>query len=653
MKQEQPNGPAGRFGPPAPDSGAADTVGAAGSPVPEPSMRWRLIRLAMLGFDVLSLMAGLILATTARYQGSLDRMNGHGLLVGMALSALVFVLAATALRLHHGRYAVGSAEELEGLGLAVAIAQGVVLVVVAAAGSPRLLPLSVPPIAAVLSLAIMTVFRLTIRSQREGAVRPRAGQRTLVFGAGRAGDQLIRSMLGDPSSPFLPVGLLDDDPAKRHLRIRGVRMMGGRERMTAAAELTGADVLVVALPSAESDLVRDLSERADRAGLTVKVLPRMSDLLDRRVGIRDVRDIDVTDLLGRRQIDTNVGEIAHYLRGRRVLVTGAGGSIGSELCRQIQGFGPAELLMLDRDESALHALQLTMFGEARLDLPQAVLADIRDGEALEQLFAERRPDVVFHTAALKHVNMLEQYPDEGWKTNVLGTRNVLEAATAVGVGHFINVSTDKAADPVNVLGHTKRMAEQLTATFAAQATGRYLSVRFGNVLGSRGSVLETFAAQIARGGPLTITDPDVTRYFMTIPEAVQLVIQAGAIGRGGEALVLDMGTPVKIGDVAAQLIRQEGRPIEIKVTGLRPGEKLHEDLFGAGEQDERPIHPMISHVPVPPLKPGALDRLGTRYALDLSANVAARLPAARTEDRPVTGRAGVPADSSSAGARSR
>jgi FlaA1/EpsC-like NDP-sugar epimerase len=300
-------------------------------------------------------------------------------------------------------------------------------------------------------------------------------------------------------------------------------------------------------------------------------------------------------------VDTDVAEIADYLRDQRVLVTGAGGSIGSELCRQIAAFGPAELLMLDRDESALHAVSLSIHGEARLDLPQAVLADIRDGEALRELFLQRRPDVVFHAAALKHVNMLEQYPAEGWKTNVLGTRNVLEAATAVGVSHFINVSTDKAADPVNVLGRTKRMAERLTATYAQQNEGRFLSVRFGNVLGSRGSVLETFAAQIARGGPLTVTHPDVTRFFMTIPEAVQLVIQAGAIGNGGEALVLDMGQPVRIADVAAQLIAMDGRPINILFTGLRPGEKLHEELFGSHEQDSRPVHPLVSHVPVPAL----------------------------------------------------
>jgi FlaA1/EpsC-like NDP-sugar epimerase len=257
--------------------------------------------------------------------------------------------------------------------------------------------------------------------------------------------------------------------------------------------------------------------------------------------------------------------------------------------------------MLDRDESALHAVSLALHGEARLDLPEAVLADIRDAEAVRGLFTQRRPDVVFHAAALKHVNMLEQYPDEAWKTNVLGTRNVLAAATAVGVGHFINISTDKAADPANVLGRTKRMAERLTATYAARTDGSYLSVRFGNVLGSRGSVLATFAAQIAQGGPLTVTHPEVTRYFMTIPEAVQLVIQAGAIGQRGEALVLDMGEPVRIADVARQLIALSDLPLEIVYTGLRPGEKLHEELFGLGEIDHRPAHPLISHVPVPGL----------------------------------------------------
>jgi FlaA1/EpsC-like NDP-sugar epimerase len=563
---------------------------------------WTLARLAILVGDLLSLHAGLVLMSVARYDGDIEQIQLRGLLVCSAVGALTFLAVSAALRLHQGRHAVGSAEEVKSLGVAVVLAALAVESVDLAAGSPRWLPLSVPLSGAAVSFVVMLGFRWILRSQREGAVRPRTGQPTLVFGAGDAGHQLIRSMLGSPDSPYLPVGLLDDDPSKRHARIRGIRMLGTRRQLADAAASTGAQVLVIAMPSADSALVRDISQRATAAGLTVKILPTLSDLLGAaRVGIRDVRDIDIADLLGRHQVDTDVAEIADYLRDQRVLVTGAGGSIGSELCRQIAAFGPAELMMLDRDESALHAVSLSIHGEARLDLPQAVLADIRDGEALRELFLQRRPDVVFHAAALKHVNMLEQYPAEGWKTNVLGTRNVLEAATAVGVSHFINVSTDKAADPVNVLGRTKRMAERLTATYAQQNEGRFLSVRFGNVLGSRGSVLETFAAQIARGGPLTVTHPDVTRFFMTIPEAVQLVIQAGVIGNGGEALVLDMGEPVRIADVAAQLIAMDGRPINILFTGLRPGEKLHEELFGSDEQDSRPVHPLVSHVPVPAL----------------------------------------------------
>ncbi len=570
--------------------------------------RWRAFRLALLLSDLLSLYAGLVLGAAARYDGDVGRMHAGHLLVVAGAGAVTFGAMSLLLRLHQGRYAVGTSDEFRGLALALAPTAVVgCLVVLVAPG--RLVPLSVPVIGAVLAFMLMLGCRLMIRVQREGALRPRAGLPSLVFGAGEAGDQLIRSMLCDPESRYLPVGLLDDDPRKRHLRVRGVRMFGGREAIASAARQSGAEVLIIALPSADSALVRDLSQRATAAGLAAKVLPSASDLLSDRVGIRDIRDINIADLLGRRQIDTHVDDVAGYLTGKRVLVTGAGGSIGSELCRQIAGFRPAELMMLDRDESALHAVQLSMHGEAWLDQQEVLLADIRDGEALRVLFDQRRPQVVFHAAALKHVNMLEQYPAEAWKTNVVGTENVLEAATSVQVSHFINISTDKAAAPINVLGRSKRLAEQLTATYARRNAGRFLSVRFGNVLGSRGSVLETFAAQIARGGPVTVTDPEVTRYFMTIPEAVQLVIQAGAIGRRGEALVLDMGMPVRIADVAAALIAMEGRPIPIRFTGLRPGEKLHEDLFAAGEPDSRPFHPLISHVPVPPLQAGARGRV--------------------------------------------
>ena len=283
-------------------------------------------------------------------------------------------------------------------------------------------------------------------------------------------------------------------------------------------------------------------------------------------------------------------------------MTGAGGSIGSELCRQIDRYDPDELIMLDRDESALHAVQLSLSGRALLDSDDVVLADIRDRDALMRIFEQRRPHVVFHAAALKHLPMLEQYPAEAVKTNVMGTVNVLDAADACGVASFVNVSTDKAANPSSVLGYSKRVAERLTSGHSRTCAGSYLSVRFGNVLGSRGSVLTTFARQIADGGPVTVTDPDVTRFFMTIEEACQLVVQAAAIGSAGEALVLDMGEPVSILGVARQLIERSGRPMDIEFTGLRAGEKLHEELFADGEpQDHRPRHALVSHVPVPPL----------------------------------------------------
>jgi FlaA1/EpsC-like NDP-sugar epimerase len=298
-----------------------------------------------------------------------------------------------------------------------------------------------------------------------------------------------------------------------------------------------------------------------------------------------------------------VASVAGYLTGRRVLVTGAGGSIGSELCRQIHQYKPAQLIMLDRDESALHAVQLSIHGRAMLDTPDVVLADIRDAQRVLEIFERLRPEVVFHAAALKHLPMLEQYPAEAVKTNVWGTLAVLDAAKAASVHRFVNISTDKAANPVSVLGYSKRLAEGLTAAAAAETGDTFLSVRFGNVLGSRGSVLTAFTAQIEAGGPVTVTDPEVTRYFMTVQEAVQLVIQAAALGQAGEALVLDMGEPVRIDDVARRLIDMSGRCVDVVYTGLREGEKVHEELFGTGEADRRPVHPLLSHITVPAVEP--------------------------------------------------
>jgi FlaA1/EpsC-like NDP-sugar epimerase len=442
--------------------------------------------------------------------------------------------------------------------------------------------------------------RYTWRLVREQLRRPSelTAKKILIYGAGEGGIQIVNTMLRNPNSSYLPVGFLDDNSSTHRLSISGVPVLGGRESMQKAASRTGASTLLIAIPSAESGVVSEIAELARLAKLEVKILPAVQNLDERPVDTSDIRDLTDEDLLGRRRVKINLDEISEYLVNRRVLVTGAGGSIGSELCRQLVRFNPAEIIMLDRDESALHEVQLSIYGRALLDTPQTVLADLRDETAINAIFETRKPQVVFHAAALKHLPVLERYPNEAYQTNVLGTLTMLKAARRAGVEVFINISTDKAANPISVLGYSKRIAERLTADFAyGSGAGKYISVRFGNVLGSRGSVLMSFRDQIAKGGPVTVTHRGVTRYFMTISEAVQLVIQAGAIGSTGEILVLDMGKPVNIYDVAEQLVRNSSKQIKIEVVGLRVGEKVHEELFGTGEIDERPRHPLISHVP--------------------------------------------------------
>lgn len=554
----------------------------------------------LLSFDAAVWVSAMCFASLARLDFEPETVQWKATLTAAAAAAILFTLGAWITRLHDGRAPLGSLDETIRLA-AVTLIVGMV-VYFANLLVFKTLPRSVPLIATICAIVMMAWGRALVRSIRENAAvagRAQRGQPVLVIGAGSGGRQLIRSMHSDPTSRWYPVGLLDDDPHNRHLRVDGVPVVGTTSDLVAAAAKSSVSTVVVAIPSASAAFLRQISAMAVDGRLAVKILPGVNDLLNGRAGIHDVRDIDLPDLLGRRQIDTDIASIAGYLTGQRVLVTGAGGSIGSELCRQISRWQPASLMMLDRDESALHAVQLSIEGRAMLDSPDIILADIRDEPRIRQIFADRRPQVVFHAAALKHLPMLEQYPAEAVKTNIWGTLTVLEAAKAAGVERFVNISTDKAANPCSVLGYSKRIAEGLTASIAAEAEGTYLSVRFGNVLGSRGSVLTAFAAQIADGGPVTVTHPDVTRYFMTVDEAVQLVIQAAIAGRDGEALVLDMGDPVRIDSVARHLIELSGEEIDIEYTGLREGEKMHEDLFSTGEPDHRPVHPLMSHVEVP------------------------------------------------------
>jgi FlaA1/EpsC-like NDP-sugar epimerase len=564
---------------------------------------------AELGYDIIVWIWGMLVAAWVT-RDLPDAAVTQSFSLRVTLAVCVLSPASGLLAgLYQSRYQRGSLAEVVGVGTA---AVGTCLAL--AALTMFVIPGQHAPLATVAGATVFAVLAMlgaryvlfAVRQRIRTPATAQAAVKVIVFGAGEAGSQLVHSLLTQPDAEYRPVALLDDDPDKRRLRIVGVPVLGDRSAMAQAAARTGATVLVIAIARASGTAIRDLSAQAERCGLVPKVVPSITELLSGVERIEGVRDPRISDLLGRRPVQTDVASVAGHFAGKRILITGAGGSIGSELCRQLHRFNPAELIMLDRDESALHAVQLDLHGRALLDSDGSVLADIRDQRRIWQVFDQFRPQIVFHAAALKHLPLLERYPAEALKTNVWGTCTVLEAAGACGVESFVNISTDKAADPVSVLGYSKRAAERLTAHMAGQAAGTYLSVRFGNVLGSRGSVLTALSAQVAAGGPVTVTHPDVTRYFMTADEAVQLVLQAAVIGRDGEVLVLDMGEQIRIADMARRLVATVPRQVDIVYTGLRPGEKMAEDLLGEGECDERPYHPLIRHVPVTPLSPDAV-----------------------------------------------
>jgi len=496
--------------------------------------------------------------------------------------------------LYRNRYRVASFDEVVVLAMCWLVALGVATIVNLAAFDPRV-PTSIVVMGMALAGGLMVTSRVVWRLVRRAETRPDAAgrQRVLVFGAGEGGHQVIKSMMSDPGSRYVPVGLIDDDPRKQNRIIEGVRVMGTSESIKGLA--ARADMLLIAVPSAKPSLISRLDEVAAQANLEVMILPSTTELLGLMATIDTARPLEITDLLGRDEVDIDEASVSNYLAGQVVLVTGAGGSIGSELCRQILRYEPARLVMLDRDETALQSVQISVAGHGLLDDENIVLADIRDRDRVFEVFEQHRPAIVFHAAALKHLPLLEAHPREGLLTNVFGSKNVIEAAASIGVDRFVNVSTDKAANPTSVLGTTKRLAEALTVQTGKAEPGEYISVRFGNVIGSRGSVLPAFEAQIAAGGPVTVTHPDVTRYFMSIPEASRLVLQSGAIGKTGETLVLDMGEPMKIVDLANRLIRHHNSDAEIIFTGLRENEKLHEVLGHEGEVMAIGTHPRIWH----------------------------------------------------------
>lgn len=475
---------------------------------------------------------------------------------------------------------------------------------------------------------------------RNGTAAPGMGLRTLIVGAGAAGKALARDLQQVEDFGLRPVGFLDDDQTKR--RVRHLPVLGRLSDLVNVATAERIDVVVLAIPGLPEVEVARLATAAARVGASVRRLPSFVALLRRDVVGTDMCSLDVAKLIGRSEVHVASPEVAEIITGRTVLVTGAGGSIGSELCRQVNGFAPSRLVMLDHDESNLHRMQLELRGEAFMESHDAVVADIRDAERMHQIMDHYRPHVVFHAAALKHLPMLEQHPCEGVKSNVQGTQNVLAAAVASGAERLVAISTDKAADPTSVLGATKALAEQIVQKHAGGRTV-VSAVRFGNVLGSRGSLLPVLVAQMAAGRDVTVTHPDVTRYFMTIEEAVGLVLEAARMTTGSETFVLDMGSPVRIVDLVANFARQlDVRDVNIRFTGLRPGEKLHEALFSDNEECFPTSHPRIFAARALPVHEDFDDLMLSLYdaarrnaADEVRRTLSAALPAYCPEPEPV------------------
>lgn len=407
--------------------------------------------------------------------------------------------------------------------------------------------------------------------------------RVMIVGAGDAGASMIKEMRLHPENRKKVVVAIDDNKAKQGSRILGVKIAGGRQDIRRVARKYDVDEIIIAIPSASQAQIREIAEECSKTKCKVQILPGLIDLINEKVTVKKLRDIDIEDLLGRDPVKVNTREISGYLEGRIVMVTGAGGSIGSELCRQILRFKPRRVVALDIYENSIFELA----NEIRAKFPDMefdiVIGSVRDYDRMEEVFRKYKPHVVFHAAAHKHVPLMEGNPREAIVNNIQGTKNLLDLSEEYAVSKFVLISTDKAVNPTNVMGATKRVAEMLLQDKSRNSRTNYAAVRFGNVLGSNGSVIPIFREQISHGGPVTVTHEEITRYFMTIPEAVQLVIQAGAMAEGGEIFILDMGNPVKIMDLAEKLIRLSGfepyEDIDIKITGLRPGEKLYEELL--------------------------------------------------------------------------
>lgn len=562
-----------------------------------------------------------LLALILRLDGSVALApfkTGLSAIILLFLTVKLSVFFALGFYKRYWRYA--SIDELTQIAKATAIAtilQTLIFVTFYSLNSFGIdeLPRSLPLLDGLLSLLLVGGLRFSIRELERVSKKCdrkfHRNERVLIVGAGNAGVALVKEMQQSPWLGFQPVAFIDDDPDKSNLLIRGLPVVGNRYTIPELVRSLQIRRVIIAMPSVPGRVIREITDICQSIGIQTSTLPGIHEILNGRVHIGSVRDIKIEDLLRREPIQTDIKKVSRLLRGKTVLITGAGGSIGSELCRQVFKCCPAEIVLLGHGENSVFNIQqeleqvlqsLKKDGEDRESTPRltTLIADIRFSSRLEHVFEQYRPEIVFHAAAHKHVPMMELNPPEAITNNVRGTKNLLDLSVRYGVEHFVMISTDKAVNPTSLMGASKRVAEMLVLQAAQKSKKSFSVVRFGNVLGSRGSVVPTFRRQIAAGGPVTITHPDICRYFMTIPEAVQLVLQASVLGQRGEVFTLNMGQPIKIADLAKDLIRlsgyEVGKDIDIVYTGLRPGEKLFEELFIPGEKYELTEHEKIMTV---------------------------------------------------------
>ena len=529
---------------------------------------------------------------------------GQSLALALVVLLPLKLLASASFGLHRQSWRkFGFADTRGVVGAMVAVA--VVAVTVELTVPGRLMSVSVPVVDGMLSVLLMLGARGAVRYLDEGhARRVRRGRRlrnVLLVGAGEAGSMLVREMLRHPETGMRPIGFIDDDRSKHGRTIASVPVLGGLDVMARSVYDHNVDEVLICVPSADGRTVRDIVDRVREAtpDIPCRTMPALHELLSGRVQINRIRDVTIDDLLRRPPVELDTDGILGYLKGKRVMVTGAGGSIGSELVRQICGFEPRELILFGHGENSIYQLERELDVHFSHIAYRSVIAAVQNSTRLETVFQRYQPDVIFHTAAHKHVPLMEQNPEEAVFNNIVGSRNLVELALEYGVTHFVNVSTDKAVNPTSVMGASKHFVEMVVEAASRRAgPGQsFVSVRFGNVLGSRGSAVPIFQKQIAAGGPVTVTHPDMVRYFMTIPEASRLVLQASAQGTNGEIYILDMGEPVRVLDLVQDLIRLSGFEPEIDVpivfTGIRPGEKLHEELMTELESAGRTGHDKI------------------------------------------------------------